>query len=213
MGRPSSTLNSRSDRIMQQRLSDDENIDETLTTTIVGPSGFEKRRIVMLYGVVDEHTVANSIVQMLDLAHNSPAPITLFISSHGGSVDELRSLYDVMKFLPVEVQTVGVGKICSAATLLLAAGAKGKRLISASTRVMMHPVSIMGAGLEGNIFQVENQVDEMMRTHRMLTNMYVRETNASIDRIEEIMKLGHDYWMNAQQAVELGLADKIIGSL
>lgn len=193
--------------------SDGEGGDESLSTTIVGPSHFEKRRMVMLYGVVDEHSVANAVVQLLDLAHQSPTPITLLISSHGGSVDELRSLYDVMKFIPVDVQTVGIGKICSAATLLLAAGTKGKRLISSSTRVMMHPVSIMGSGIEGNVFQVENQMEEMLRTQRTLVEMYVRETSASAESIENIMRLGYDHWMSARDAVELGLADRIIGQL
>lgn len=186
---------------------------DVLSSTIVGPPHFEKRRLVMLYSIVDEHSIANTIVQLLDLAHQSTAPITLLISSHGGSVDELRALYDVMKFVPVEIQTVGIGKICSAATLLLAAGAKGKRLISKSTRVMVHPVSIMGSGLEGNVFQVENQMDEMRRTQSMLVDMYVRETKKTREIIEGIMSLGHDHWMNADEAITFGLADKIIGAV
>lgn len=188
----------------------DEHSDE-LSSTIVGPSSFEKQRMVMLYGVIDEHVVANVIATMLQLAHASHTPITMLISSHGGSVDELRSVYDVMKFLPVEVQTVGIGKICSAATLLLAAGSKGKRLISASTNVMIHSVSTMGAGLEGNIFQMQHGLNQMMRTQNDIVDMYVRETNTSRECVEEIMRLGHDHWMNAEQAVQFGLADKIIG--
>lgn len=192
---------------------EEEATDEgALAPTIVGPTHFAKQRIVMLYGVVDENLIANVVGNMLHLAHASPAPITLLISSHGGSVDELRSLYDVIKFLPVEVQTVGIGKICSAATLLLAAGAKGKRLVSASTRLMIHPVSTIGSGIEGNIFQMQHQLDEMKRTQHDIVEMYVRETGSSRDDIEGIMKLGYDYWFDARLAVKLGLADHIIGS-
>ena len=185
-------------------------IEDLLAATIVGPSHIDKQRMVMLYGTVDENMIGNVIANMIHLSHVSPKPITLIISTYGGSVDELYSLYDVMKFIPCEVQTVGIGKVMSAGCHLLAAGAKGKRLVSASTRLMLHPVQMHG-GFEGNIFQMEQMVVENRKTQDRIVATLIKETGADPEKIDAIMKLGYDYYISAQQAVELGLADKVIG--
>jgi ATP-dependent Clp protease protease subunit len=189
----------------------EERFEELLESTLVGPSQEDKLRMVFLYGSVTEHLIGNVIGQLLHLAHVDTKPISLIISTYGGSVDELFSLYDVMKFLPVEVQTVAIGKVQSAGCHILSAGVKGKRLITASTRVMLHPISIMGGTIDGNIFQLENQVNEMRAVQDKMVDALVKETSASRERIEEIMSCGHDYYLSAAQAVELGIADRVIG--
>lgn len=185
-------------------------IEDLLAATIVGPSHIDKQRMVMLYGTVDENMIGNVIANMIHLSHVSPKPITLIISTYGGSVDELYSLYDVMKFIPCEVQTVGIGKVQSAGCHLLAAGAKGKRLVSASTRLMLHPVQLYG-GFDGNIFQAQQHLAESQKTQDRIVATLVKETGTSLEKIEAIMKLGHDYYIGASEAIELGLADQIIG--
>jgi ATP-dependent Clp protease protease subunit len=186
-------------------------LEQMLESTLVGPSHSDKQRMVFLYGSVTEGLVGNVIAQLLHLAHTEPKPITLVISTYGGSVDELFSLYDVIKFLPVEVQTVGLGKVQSAGCHILAAGSKGKRLITASTRVMLHPVSISGGGVDGNIFQIESQVAEFRAVQNKMVDALIKETGAPRERILEIMQCGHDFYLSASEAVQLGLADKVIG--
>src|SRR4051812_38599097 len=89
---------------------------------IILPSLQSNDRIVYLSGEVNEHTIANVIVQLLSMANQSNKPIHLVVSTYGGSVDEMFSLYDAIKFLPCPVHTIGLGKIMSAGVLLLASG-------------------------------------------------------------------------------------------
>ena len=121
----------------------------------------ESERIVYLSGDVNEHSISSVITTLLSLANqDSKTPINLIVSTYGGSVDEMFSLYDVMKFLPCPVHTVGLGKIMSAGVLLMSAGKKGKRSIGKNTRVMIHPIS---SGNFGSVIEMINEVDELKR--------------------------------------------------
>src|SRR5271166_4169287 len=113
---------------------------EGLEQLLVGQQP-DNSRMVFLHGEVSENAIAQVIAQMLHLAHVGNEPIHLILSTYGGSIDEMFSLYDTIKFLPCPVHTVALGKVMSAGVLLLAAGVKGKRMIGASARVMIHPVS------------------------------------------------------------------------
>ena len=113
-------------------------------------SQVDNTRIVYLHGEVSEHSIAIVIAQLLHLANLNRNPIYLVVSTYGGSVDEMFSLYDILKFLPCPVHTVALGKVMSAGVLLLASGVKGKRLIGGSSRIMVHPIS---GGVMGNVFE------------------------------------------------------------
>jgi len=165
-------------------------------------------RIVVLHGDVNEHTISAVIAQMLHLANISPKPIHMVVSTYGGSVDEMFSLYDAIKFLPCPINTIALGKVMSAGVLLLAAGEKGKRLIGRSARIMMHPVS---GGMYGNVFEIMNESDEHRRLHDLMVAALERETKMSKGDINKIMKMGHDYYVTAEEAVKLGIVDKIVG--
>lgn len=164
-------------------------------------------RIVMLHGDVNEHAISAVIVQLLYLANQSKKPIHLIVSTYGGSVDEMFSLYDTIRFLPCPVHTIALGKVMSAGVLLLASGVKGKRLIGRSTRIMMHPVS---GGSVGNVFEILQDSKEHVRLHSLMVTALEKETNMSSAKIEKIMKSGHDYYITADKAIELGIVDKII---
>jgi ATP-dependent Clp protease protease subunit len=168
----------------------------------------DSARIVVLHGDVNEHSISNVIVQLLQLANISHKPIHLVVSTYGGSVDEMFSLYDTIKFLPCPVHTIALGKVMSAGVLLLSAGVKGNRMIGRSARIMMHPIS---GGVVGNVFEEMNEVKEHERLQNLMVESLVRETSMSKEEIEKIMKAGHDYFLTPEQAIKMGIVDKLVG--
>lgn len=165
-------------------------------------------RMVVLHGEVNESSISMVVAQMLHLAAQNHKPIHLVISTYGGSVDEMFTLYDTIKFLPCPVHTVALGKVMSAGVLLLASGEKGKRMIGKSARIMMHPAS---AGAAGNIFEMMNDVREYKRQQDQMVNAIVKESKCSRRQIEKIMNTGHDVYLLPEEAVKMGIVDKIIG--
>lgn len=165
-------------------------------------------RLVVLHGDVNESSISMVVAQLLHLASINHKPISLVISTYGGSVDEMFTLYDTIKFLPCPVHTIALGKVMSAGVLLLASGAKGKRMIGKNARIMIHPVS---GGVMGNVFEVINDTNEHKRLQDQMVNAIVKETKASKSEIEKIMKSGHDFYLLPEQAVKMGIVDKIIG--
>ena len=175
---------------------------------LLSPSS-DEARMVFLHGEVSEHVIAQVIAQMLHLANTSRAPIHLVVSTYGGSIDEMFSLYDTIKFLPCPVHTVALGKVMSAGVLLLASGVKGKRLIGASARIMMHPLS---GGAFGNVFEIENQANEAKRLQELMVDSLVKETKMTRQQIvKRVMNPMLDYYLTPQDAVRFGIVDKIIG--
>jgi ATP-dependent Clp protease protease subunit len=148
-------------------------------------------RIVYLAGEVNEMSIAHVTATLIALANqDKTSPIKLIVSTYGGSVDEMFSLYDVMKYVPCPVHTIAIGKVMSAGVLLVAAGSKGNRLIGKSTRIMVHPIS---AGMEGTV----------------LEELLLAETKMSKAQLQAIMKKGHDTYLTAKEAVKLGIVDAI----
>ena len=170
----------------------------------------DNARMVFLHGEVSEDSIAQVIYQMLSLAAADPrAAITLVLSTYGGSIDEMFSLYDTIRFLPCPVHTVALGKVMSAGVLLLASGVKGKRLIGASARIMIHPLS---GGAFGNVFEIENQAKEARRLQELMVNALVKETKMTRAQvIEKVMNPMLDYYVTPDDAVKLGIVDRIIG--
>jgi ATP-dependent Clp protease protease subunit len=174
---------------------------------ISGPQGPDSR-LVVLHGEVNEASICNVIVQLLQLANQNHKPIHLVISTYGGSVDEMFSLYDTIKFLPCPVHTIALGKVMSAGVLLLASGVKGKRMIGRSARIMIHPIS---GGLIGNVFEAMNEMKEFERLQDLMTNALLSETTMKKEEIDRLMKAGHDCFLTPEQAIKMGIVDKIIG--
>lgn len=172
------------------------------------PPGANDPRIVALQGDVNEFTISSVIAQILYLANQNKKPINLIVSTYGGSIDEMFSLYDIIKSLPCPIHTIGLGKVMSAGVLLLASGLKGHRLIGRSARVMMHPVS---SGVHGNVFDIMNETNETLRLQELMNTALVNETKMSRLEIEAVMKMGHDHYITAEQAVKYGIVDGYIG--
>jgi len=171
------------------------------------PAGADDR-LVVLHGEVNEHSISNVIVQLLHLANQNHRPIHLVISTYGGSVDEMFSLYDTIKFLPCPVHTIALGKVMSAGVLLLASGVKGKRMIGSSARIMIHPIS---GGVLGNVFEAMNEMKEFERLQSLMVSALTNETKMKKEEIDKLMKAGHDFFLTPEQAIQMGIVDKIIG--
>lgn len=171
------------------------------------PHGSDER-LVVLHGEVNEHSISMIIAQLLHLANQNHKPIHLVISTYGGSVDEMFSLYDTIKFLPCPVHTIALGKVMSAGVLLLASGVKGKRMIGRSARIMIHPIS---GGLVGNVFEAMNEMKEFERLQELMVSALLTETKLKKEEIDRLMKAGHDFFLTPEQAVKMGIVDKIIG--
>jgi len=165
-----------------------------------------KERIIFLGEPIDD-TVANIVIaQLLFLdAENSKEDIKIYINSPGGSVTSAMALYDTMQHVKADVATICLGQAASAAAVLLACGAKGKRFSLPNARVLIHQV--MG-GVEGQQKDVEIQAREMLRIKNQINQILAKHTGQPVRKIEQ--DTDRDYFMTAEEAKKYGIIDKII---
>jgi ATP-dependent Clp protease protease subunit len=165
-------------------------------------------RIVMLDTDVNEHSASLVVAQMLFLESEDPdADILFYINSPGGSVTAGMAIYDTMQFIKPDVSTIVMGQACSMGSLLAQAGAAGKRLILPYARHMIHQPS---GGARGQATDMLIQVEEILKMKRELTQIYVNH-NSSDKTFDELSNdMERDFFMNSEEAVEYGLADKVI---
>jgi len=165
-----------------------------------------KDRIIFLGTAIDDG-VANAIIaQLLFLdQQNNKDDIKLYINSPGGMVNSALAIYDTMQYVRADVQTICVGLAASAASLLLAAGKKGKRCILPNAEVMIHQV--MG-GAQGQASDVDIHAKHILKTKDTLNKILSKHTGQKIAKIEK--DADRDYFMSAKEAVEYGIADKVI---
>ncbi len=179
-----------------------------------------KDRIIMMQGVVED-TMANLIVaQMLFLESQNPdKPIKLYVNSPGGSVTSGLAIYDTMQFVKAPVHTMVMGQAASMGSFLAQAGAPGHRYVLPESRTMIHRVSSGTRGTSGSVhvqeLQMEDAIrsfDEGKRLNKRLTELYVKHNSAgkTFEELFETMKF--DTFLSAQEAVDAGLADKVIDS-
>jgi ATP-dependent Clp protease protease subunit len=165
-------------------------------------------RVILLEGEVHDQMANLIVAQLLYLESENPdKDINLYINSPGGSVTAGMAIYDAMQFIKCDVSTIVMGQACSMGSLLAQAGAKDKRLILPNARHMIHQPS---GGARGMATDVEIQVKELLEMKKNLTNIYVKHNSAN-KTFEELAKdMERDFFMSATQAVEYGLADKVI---
>lgn len=168
-----------------------------------------KDRIIFL-GTPVTDDVANSIIaQIFFLEMENPEKdIHLYINSPGGSVSAGLAIYDIMQFVKCDVSTYCIGLAASMGSLLLTAGAAGKRYVLPHARVMIHQPHIMGNGITGQVSDIEIQAREMINTKRKLTEIYVKHTGKDFDLLSHSME--RDRFMSADEAKEFGLVDKVV---
>jgi len=165
-------------------------------------------RIVFLGTPIDD-TVANLIMaQLLHLESEEPEKdIQLYINSPGGSVTALLAIYDTMQYIRPDVATICMGQAASAAAVLLAAGAKGKRYGLPHSRVLIHQPS---GGAEGQSVDIEIQAREILRMRRMLDEILAAHTGQSVEKVSN--DTDRDFIMTSKAAKEYGIIDDIIES-
>ncbi len=168
-----------------------------------------KDRIIFL-GTPVTDDVANAIIaQMLFLeADNPDKDIQLYINSPGGSVTAGLGIYDIMQFVKCDVSTTCIGMAASMGSLLLAAGAKGKRLVLPHARVMVHQPLIAGHGITGQATDIEIHAKEIIKTKKELTKIYEIHCEKDYDFL--VGQMERDNFMNAQESVEFGICDKVV---
>jgi ATP-dependent Clp protease protease subunit len=169
--------------------------------------GRSESRTVYLTGDITEDSIAEVQQQILDLAAESKEPIYLVVSTYGGVVDEMFSLYDVMNFVRSPIYTIGLGKIMSCGSLILANGKKGHRMLGKSARIMIHSLS---GGSYGNYFQILNDAEEMKRQQEMYTSIMSDLTKMSKQQLTDILETKVDKYITGEEAVKLGIVDKLI---
>lgn len=167
-----------------------------------------KDRIIFLGSPVTDDVANVIIAQILFLEMENPEQdIHLYINSPGGSVTAGLGIYDIMQFVRCDIQTYCTGLAASMGSLLLAAGAKGKRHLLPHSRIMIHQPHLQG-GLSGQVTDIEIHAKELVDTKRKLTQIYERHTGQPVDKLVDDME--RDNFMSASKAVEYGLADNIV---
>ena len=167
-----------------------------------------KDRIVFLGSDVNDQ-IANAIIaQFLFLEVDNPEKdIHFYINSPGGSVSAGLAIYDMMQFVKPNVATYCMGMAASMGSLLLTAGAEGKRYAMPNSSIMIHQPWVQG-GIGGQVTDIEIRVKNLADTKKRLTDIYVKHTDKSFEELHGAME--RDNFMTAEQAKEFGLIDEIV---
>ena len=167
-----------------------------------------EERIIFLGQAIDD-TVANDVMaQLLTLESMDPdRDIMMYINSPGGSFTALTAIYDTMQFVRPDVMTICLGQAASAAAVLLAGGAAGKRYALEHARILIHQPYSEGGGQASDI---EIQAREIMRMRGLLETMLAKHSNKSVEEIEKDIE--RDKILTAAEAVEYGIIDKVMSS-
>jgi ATP-dependent Clp protease protease subunit len=165
-----------------------------------------KERIIFMVGPVDDHVSSLVCAQLLFLESENPSKeISFYINSPGGVVTSGLSIYDTMQYIKAPVSTVCIGQAASMGSLLLCAGAKGKRYSLPNSRVMIHQPS---GGAQGQATDIEIQAREILKLRQRLNEIYVRHTGQTIDKIATAVE--RDNFMSAEEAKAFGLIDEVV---
>lgn len=193
----------------------------TLVPTVIEQSGRSERafdiysrllkeRIVFLVGSVDDQSANLVVAQLLFLESENPdKDIYFYINSPGGSVTAGMSIYDTIKFIKPDVQTLCLGQAASMGAFLLSAGTKGKRFALPNSRVMIHQPLIRG-GLGGQASDIEIHARELLKLKDKLNRLLAEHSGQSLAQIER--DTDRDNYMSAEEAKAYGLIDQVLTS-
>ena len=188
---------------------DGDNISESFTDLDL--------RIIGLFSDVDQEKTAE-LTQLLiylnevnkaEKDENKKKPIDFYISTYGGSADDMFALYDLMNIVKedTDIKTVGLGKVMSAGVLLLAAGTKGQRCIGKNCRVMIHNVV---AGNHGSLPNLTNELEAIQQLQDDYVDALVESTKLSKKKLKKILNEKVNVYLSAEEAIQYGIADIII---
>lgn len=165
-----------------------------------------KERIIFVNGEVHDHMATLICAQLLHLESENPKKdIFMYINSPGGVVTSGLSIYDTMQYIRPDVATVCMGQACSMGSLLLTAGAKGKRYSLPNSRIMVHQPS---GGARGQATDIEIHAKEILDLRKRLNQLYVHHTGRKLKEIETAME--RDNFMDPEKAKAFGLIDEVV---
>jgi ATP-dependent Clp protease, protease subunit len=187
---------------------DDENGEENKENGKNSPPLLDKMlktRTILISGEINKELAERVIRQLLILETESEEPIRVFIDSPGGDADAGYGIFDTIRFVTPQVWTVGVGLVASAGALILLAADKDKRVAFPNSHYLIHqPLS----GMRGVATDIEIHAREIEKMRNRINKLISLETGKTIEKVTK--DTDRDYWMNAQEAVEYGLVDRIV---
>lgn len=163
-----------------------------------------KDRIIFIRGAIDQNLADSVVAQLLFLDSTDNRDIHMYINSPGGEISAMYSIFDTMLYILSDVVTLGIGQCYSAASFLLAAGVKGKRLILPNCSVMLHELS---GGYQGKAGDMRNHHRHIEVLYKQMAKHYVEMTGQKLSRIMNDMK--RDFYLSSADAVKYGVVDKI----
>jgi len=195
-----------------------ENLKPISLSEMLGGSPEPELRVIGLYSDVNDEKIAeltqallylNETNKMRDKEKEESKPIQFFINTYGGSADDMFALYDVMETVKeeTEIHTIGVGKVMSAGTLLLAGGTKGKRKVGKNCRIMIHNVA---AGNFGILPNLANELEAIQQLQDDYIAAMVENTKFTRKKLEKLLNQKVNIYLDAEEAVKYGLADEIM---
>ncbi|MBO8442794.1 MAG: ATP-dependent Clp protease proteolytic subunit [Spirochaetes bacterium] len=165
-----------------------------------------KDRIIFLDGEIRDDMADLVIAQLIFLESENPKKdINLYINSPGGSVTAGLAIYDTMQYIKCDVNTICIGQACSMASILLAAGTAGKRSVLPHCRVMIHQPY---GGVEGQASDIIVGSKELQRLKKLSVDILAEHTGKSVDEIASVIE--RDYYMDPDEAVAFGIADRVM---
>ena len=188
----------------------------TALTDLLGSLGSgPEQRSIMFVGEIDEEKAADIISALLVLSQTKPEDqeraddIKVYVSTYGGSADEMFSIYDVMNYCKqfCDIETIGLGKVMSAGTLILASGTKGKRRLGKHCRVMIHSVN---GGSMGELHNLENEMEQMKGLQDNYIQCLSTETSMTKRQIQSLINKKINVYLSAEDAIGKGLADEVL---
>jgi ATP-dependent Clp protease protease subunit len=200
-------------------MSDNTDIMNTLVPIVIeqsskGERSFDiysrllKERIIFVSGQVNDTMSTLIVAQLLFLESEDPEKdIFLYINSPGGIVTSGLAIYDTMQYIKPDINTVCIGQAASMGSLLLAAGAKGKRFTLPNSRIMIHQPS---GGYQGQATDIEIHAKETISLKKRLNNIYVKHTGKALSVVEKSME--RDNFMSPEMAKDFGIIDKVMES-
>jgi ATP-dependent Clp protease protease subunit len=166
-------------------------------------------RIIFLGEQVDDVSANDTMAQLLVLESQDPArDIMMYINSPGGAFTSMTAIYDTMQYVKCDIMTVCLGQAASAAAVLLAGGAKGKRLALPNSSVLIHQPAISGG--RGNASDIEIHANEMIRMREWLENTLAKHSNKTAEEVRTDIE--RDKFLTAAEALEYGLIDDVMVS-
>ena len=164
-----------------------------------------RERIIFLDKEINSETASVVVSKLLYLDSENNDDITIYINSPGGEISSGFMIYDTIKFIKSDVQTISIGTSASMAAILLLSGTKGKRKILPNSNVMLHDLS---GGASGKFKDIMIEVREMDKINKKIFNIIKNNTNLTEVQIEDNLK--NDFWLNSEDALKYGIVDKII---